>query len=218
MLISVDRKPEWQVPDAPPPAHRISAASLHAARVLLECYTLHVKPNCPVGNLKAEERELAVFLDILTNIHRPWALKERVRYWIKLEFLEHARDQELLRLLDEMAEAINVMRPGWAFELKMRGRVTRIPEVSRLAAQGLLQCLDVQVAPACRVPRLTAGERHVAITCETSMNARYMIALRGQPEDYAKHLRARSITRIEFAMWMRRVGTAFEYLPSYGEI
>lgn len=215
--VIIERKPEWDVP-TPAPIHRISAASLHAARVLLECYEMRLKPGCGISNLCAEERALATFLDLVTNIHHVASLRHHVRHWSRLEFLQHARQEEILRLLDDLASALDLLKPGWAYEIQQNGKTTRIPEFARDAARALLQFFEVLPRRTNGVENLRASERHLSITVETAMGARHLAALRGTPQECAQRMRANKIMREQVALYMRRVGFAFDYLPSYGEI
>jgi hypothetical protein len=70
-------------PSAPPKAapHRISAASLHAARAILQLYDLVVKPDGNVKNLRADERCLAILIDITSNVYRAAQLRPELKYW-----------------------------------------------------------------------------------------------------------------------------------------
>lgn len=70
-------------PSAPSKAapHRISAAALHAARAILQLYDVSVKPEGSVKNLRADERCLAILIDITSNVYRAAQLRPELRYW-----------------------------------------------------------------------------------------------------------------------------------------
>jgi hypothetical protein len=105
--------------------HRISAASLHAARTVMQCFDITVKPDTGVPNLRADVRCLAILIDITTNVYRAAQLRPELRYWqerlragtatatdinkflrkigIELEYLPNYEDRE---------EEVKVVLPG----------------------------------------------------------------------------------------------------------
>jgi hypothetical protein len=61
--------------------HRISAAALHAARAMLQCFDIQVKPDAGIRSLRADERCLAILIDITSNVYRAAQLRPELRYW-----------------------------------------------------------------------------------------------------------------------------------------
>lgn len=68
-----------ETPTAAP--HRISAAALHAARIVLQNYDLVVKTDCGIRNLKADERCLAIMIDVTSGVYRASQIRPELRYW-----------------------------------------------------------------------------------------------------------------------------------------
>jgi hypothetical protein len=69
------------MPKAPP--HRISAASLEAARAILQLYNVTVNPDADVKipNIAADVRCLALVIDLTSNVFHAAQLRPELAYW-----------------------------------------------------------------------------------------------------------------------------------------
>ncbi len=69
-------------------AHMTSAAALHAARTVLREYAIEVRPERRLSNQAADERCLAIVIDLTSNAWRVCEVRPELRYW--RERLHHA--------------------------------------------------------------------------------------------------------------------------------
>lgn len=95
-------------------AHRVSAASLHAARIVLKNYTLVVKPpeSLPSGRLdklEPNEKCVAILIDYATNIFQVVLLRPELRYWQKRLWARTATAPQLMGYFQKLITALEMV-------------------------------------------------------------------------------------------------------------
>lgn len=83
----------------PQTSYSISAAALHTARVLMRNFSMQ-----PTGNIQATEKNLAIIVDVCTNIFR---IERGVNYMVKK--IRWQTSDELKGNLDQLREALRVI-------------------------------------------------------------------------------------------------------------
>jgi hypothetical protein len=95
-------------------AHRVSAAALHAARVVLKHYTLEAKPieELPSGripNLEATEKCLAIVIDWMSNVFHVANVRPELRYWQERMHANTATAPQIAGFLQRMLDAFAML-------------------------------------------------------------------------------------------------------------
>jgi len=219
-------------------AHRVTAASLHAARVILKAYTLTVKPpeRVPVGyiaKLTNSENHVATMIDMVSGIYRIAPIRSEVWHWQQKLRFHNAPPAQLAQFLRSFLEVVDMMPHAKAEELpvieepiiltrKEQGsipqpvpfrvgkRIVERPAIE--AAVALFQFYDI--AP--RGQRPTSLE-FVAYEISLALNIPAVYAAARYAKRCLDGLKAGTITESTVADEFREMGVYLVRLPTYQE-
>lgn len=211
-------------------AHRTSAASLHAARVVLKEYELTPRPEeeltgGKIPGLKATEAHLAVIIDYATNIFELVKHRPEMDHWIKLMKAGMATAPQIAGYLKRLAEGFEAIPK---FPKVAQPMITALETPKEFGAHPVAKPLSKAALEASRfifyyysprskrgVADLQVDRMRVAILVETSMNLSRVLAAEPLVRLRLEELKKGQLTPTDVRKTLRTLGVLLEYLPNY---
>jgi hypothetical protein len=210
-------------------AHRVSAAALHAARVVLKNYTLEVKPveELPSGripNLEASEKCVAIIIDWMSNIFQVVELRTQLGECRKRMRQGTATAPQVAEILQRLSDAFDALpkessgeaqsivtlETPIAFGGKPEQHVISKPSLE--AARGIFYYYAV--AP--KDKECTGNTRvNIAKLIETSTGIARALPAVPVIAQCKEHLKQGHLTSDDIQKYLRRIATILTIFPGY---
>ncbi len=226
-------------------AHRTSAAALHAARTVLREYDIAIRPDRQMPNQAADEKCLAIVIDLTTNAYRVCGVRPELRYWQDRMHAGTATPQQIggfFNAVLEAFESVPVFRDSEQGKTEPlepprslggqpiprssvpRGFFAKPPtlRISRFAADasGMVFHHYVVTPKKAKFARAEDGDvpdrTRVAALIDMGLGlARAMSEALPPLKRCKRDLRDGKATATDVARCLRHVGVVLEYLPNY---
>lgn len=212
--------------------HRSSAASLRAARIVLEKYNITVRPpeslvSGAIPNLTNSEACVSVIIDYATNVFHLSLIRPELRYWQERLFNSTASASQIAGFLQKVIETFNLIPKRKQEESPMVATLTLPPEFrSRPVTQEVSKAsIEASrfifhyyaVTPKDGEVDDSMDRKNVAVLVESSIGiSKAMDALPLVAETQSE-LRGGNATEGSIKKCLRQLGVALAYIPTYEE-